>query len=364
MSQYILILIWLMLMYFIKTMRVDNYYNTGENFRKNDNKMSGIFAMLVFFPIILMATFRGDMGDSYAYKMMFKDLPNSLSELIKYMPSVTKDKGFSALSGIIKCVIGSNEVIYFFILALMQGSILVAVYKKYSTNYLMSIFLFVASTDYLSWMFNGVRQFTAVTIIFVATKFMIEKKWVKTILLILLASTMHQSALLMIPIVIIVQGKAWNKRTVTFLIVALIAVVFVDQFTNILDDMMQETQYANMVTDWTMWEDDGTNVFRVLVYSVPTILSFIGLKYIHYEDDLVINFCTNMSIVSTGLYIISMFTSGIFIGRLPIYASLYNYILLPWEVEHIFTENSAKIIKVLMIGLYLAFYSYQIFITW
>ena len=363
MSQYVFILIWVFGMFLVKTM-IAGGYRTEYSLGKKEYRISWGFAMFAFFPVIIMATLRGDMGDSYAYKMMFRDLPSTVSGLISYIPSVTKDKGFSVLSGIIKCVIGNNDVIYFFILAFIQGIILVSVYRKYSTNYLLSIFLFIASTDYLSWMFNGVRQFTAVTIIFASTKFMLEKKWVPTILMILLASTMHQSALLMIPIVIIVQGKAWNKRTILFLIAALIAVTFVDQFTSILDDMMQETQYANMVTDWTMWGDDGTNIFRVLVYSVPTILSFVGLKYIHYEDDPIINFCANMSIVSTGLYIISMFTSGIFIGRLPIFASLYNYILLPWEIEHMFTKRSAQIMGLLMIAAYLVFYWYQVMITW
>lgn len=363
MSQYIFILIWILAMFLLRTI-VGGGYRTEYVLGKKEYKTSWGFAVFVFFPIVLMATFRGDMGDSYAYKMMFKDLPNTISDLIKYIPSVTKDKGFSALSGIIKVVFGDNNIVYFFILAVVQGTILVSVYRKYSTNYLLSIFLFIASTDYLSWMFNGVRQFTAVTIIFASTKFMIEKKWIPTILMILFASTMHQSALLMIPIVVIVQGKAWNKRTILFLIAALIAVTYVDQFTSILDDMMQETQYANMVTDWTLWGDDGTNAFRVLVYSVPTILSLIGLKYIDYKDDPVINFCANMSIVSTGLYLISMFTSGIFIGRLPIFASLYNYILLPWEIEHMFTKKSSEIMGILMIMAYLIFYWYQVMVTW
>lgn len=363
MSQYVFILIWMFGMFLVKAM-IAGEYRTEYILGKKEHRISWGFALFSFFPVIIMATFRGDMGDSYAYKMMFRDLPSTISGLISYIPSVTKDKGFSVLSGLIKCLIGNNDVIYFFILAFMQGIILVSIYRNYSTNYLLSIFLFIASTDYLSWMFNGVRQFTAVIIIFASTKFMIEKKWLPTILLILFASTMHQSALLMIPIVMIVQGKAWNKRTILFLLVSLIAVTFVDQFTNILDDMMQETQYANMVTDWTMWGDDGTNIFRVLVYSVPTILSFVGLKYIHYEDDPIINFCANMSIVSTGLYIISMFTSGIFIGRLPIFASLYNYILLPWEIEHMFTKHSARIMGLLMMAAYLFFYWYQVMIIW
>lgn len=363
MSQYIFILIWILAMFFLKSV-MNSGYCVENTLGKKEYRVSRGFAAFAFCPIVIMATFRGDMGDSYAYKMMFRNLPSTISGLFSYIPTVAKDKGFSALSGIIKCIFGSNDVVYFFILATIQSAILVTIYRKYSTNYLLSIFLFVASTDYLSWMFNGVRQFTAVTIIFASTKFMLEKRWVPIILMILFASTMHQSALLMIPIVIIVQGKAWNKRTILFLIAALVAVTFVDQFTSILDDMMQETQYANMVTDWTLWGDDGTNAFRVLVYSVPTILSFIGLKYIHYEDDPVINFCANMSIVSTGLYIISMFTSGIFIGRLPIFASLYNYILLPWEIEHMFTKKSSQIMRILMIVAYLVFYWYQVIITW
>ena len=71
-----------------------------------------------------------------------------------------------------------------------------------------------------------------------------------------------------------------------------------------------------------------------------------------------------MSIISTGLYIISMFTSGIFIGRLPIYFSLYNYILLPWEIENLFTQRSKKIIYIGLIACYIVFYYYQMHIIW
>lgn len=49
-----------------------------------------------------------------------------------------------------------------------------------------------------------------------------------------------------------------------------------------------------------------------------------------------------MSIVSASIYLVSMFTSGIFIGRLPIYCSLYSYVLLPWEIKHLFNEKTDK----------------------
>ncbi|WP_026648885.1 EpsG family protein [Blautia wexlerae] len=362
MSQTTFVIVWLAMMAVI--LNITLVVRQENVLGKKEIRANWLFAICVFAPIFIQASFRGDIGDSNSYRKMFGELPNTINELVAYIPTVTKDKGFFFLSGLIKIIFGSNTIVYFLILALLQSIVLVAVYRKYSSQYLVSIFLFVASTDYLSWMFNGIRQFTAVTLLFAATGLMLKKKWISTLVIILLASTIHQSALLMIPIVIIAQGKAWNKRSVIFLVAAMIAIVFVNQFTNILDSMMQETQYANVVSDWNEWGDDGTNVLRVLVYSIPTILSLIGIKYIQAEDDPVINFCTNMSIISTGIYIISMFTSGIFIGRLPIYASLYNYILLPWETDHMFTKESKRLIMIVMVAAYLVFYWYQIEVVW
>ena len=133
---------------------------------------------------------------------------------------------------------------------------------------------------------------------------------------------MHQSALLVIPFIFIAQGKAWNKKTLLFMVAVIVIVAGIGQFTNVLDSMLAETQYKNVVADWQSWNDDGTNALRVLVYAVPSVLSLIGLRFIRIEDDKVINLCTNMSIVSVGFYIVSMFTSGIFIGRLPMIAPL------------------------------------------
>lgn len=362
MSQYVFILIWILAMFLVRAVTNVGYSPVYILGRK-EYRVSKGFAVLVFAPVILMATFRGWIGDTETYRRSFKNLPSTIIGLIDYLPSVKKDAGFSVLSGLIK-TLTSSDIVYFFIIAAIQGLILVYVYRKYSTDYVFSVFLFIASIDYISWMFNGMRQFLAVTIIFAATTLMLEKKWWQTFFVIIIASTMHQSALLMIPVVVIAQGKAWNKKSIFFLIATLAAVTFVDQFTNILDAAMQETQYSSMVTDWQSWGDDGTNFLRVMVYSIPTILSVVGIKYIREADDPVINFCTNMSIVSTGLYLVSMVTSGIFMGRLPIYASLYNYILLPWQIKHIFTKQSARLVYIAAMLSYLAFYVYQVFILW
>ena len=130
-----------------------------------------------------------------------------------------------------------------------------------------------------------------------------------------------------------------------------------------MDTLLIDTQYENSLHSLEI-QDDGTNVLRVLVYAMPVIFSLVGLRFIKKENSPIVNICTNMSIVATGFYIISMFTSGILMGRLPVYFSLYNYILLPWEIDHMFTKRSAQLVYLIMIGAYLIYYYYQLHFAW
>lgn len=362
MSEYVLILVWIG---FFALLASQGFFQRSEMVcGKVVQRFSWGVAFVVFAPIIWMAGNRGWIFDTGTYIRGFWDIPDTFDQIPVYIETISKDKGFYVFSSIIKVIFGNDETLYFTIIAAIQGIILVSMFRKYSMSYVMSVFLFVASSDYISWMFNGIRQFTAATIIYAATYFMLNKKYVLSLGAILLASTFHQSALIMIPFVFIAQGKACNKRTIVFIIIALIAVLGVDQFTDILDNLLSDTQYSSVVSDYTSWNDNGTNPLRVLVYSVPAVLAVIGRKEIQKEDNYLINFCVNMSLISAGLYLVSMVTSGIFIGRLPIYVSLYGYILLPWEIEHLFEDGVKRIVYLALILFYLAFYFYQVHFVW
>ena len=358
MSNYYLILVWVAVAWMIglctKVQRTE--YVCGEKVQR----YYPLWAFLIYLPLVIWSGFRGYVGDTGAYMKMFQEIPSGLRNIPSYIDTIEKDKGFYLFSAVIKDLISDNVNVYFIILALIQVALLIKVYRKYSSNYIVTFFLFVASTDYISWMFNGIRQFTAVTITFFAFEYILKKKYVPAVLTVLFAALFHGSALPVLPFIFIAQGQAWNKKTILFIIAVIVAVMFIGEFTDILDTLLAETQYKNVVSDWQEWQDDGTNIIRVLVYAIPSILSLVGLRFIKYAEDPVINLCTNMSIASVGLYVVSMFTSGIFIGRLPIYFSLYSYILLPWEIEHMFSEKSIKLVYLAMIAGYLGFYMYSI----
>lgn len=362
MSEYILILVWLGTMFLV----AKKYKLKRREIVLDEmvERFKPWFAFLVFAPVIWMAGTRTGFGDTGMYVRGFQNMPCAIGELAQYALKLTKDRGFYLFSAIVKIIFGDNKFVYLMLLAMIQGIVLILIYRKYSISYVFSVFLFVISTDYMAWMFNGIRQFTAVVLIFATTELMIKKKYVPLIMVILVASTLHQSALIMIPLIFIAQGEAWNQKTLMFIAIALVAILFVGEFTNILDKVLEDTQYRNVINDYESFHDDGTNPLRVLIYSIPAIIAFMGRRIVKRVDEPLINFCTNMSIISAGLYLISMVTSGIYMGRLPIYTSLYSYILLPWEIETIFKRESRKILYGCLIGCYLMFYFYQMHVIW
>lgn len=361
-SEYVLILLWIgamdLIQRFVKTDHLE--WTDG----RMEIRCNWLFAFLTFFPVLLMAARRGNIGDSFVYTNTFLQMPETLSGFLEYLNPSGKDWAFFALTAFIKAAVSGDHRVYFLIIAAVQGLILVGIYRKYSISYVTSVFLFIASSDYISWMFNGIRQFTAVTIIFAGTGWMIERKHIRVILLIFVASQFHASALLMIPIYLIAQGRAWNGRTILFIMLAVLAVLFADRFTDIIEYLLTDTQYGNVVMDYRGFNDNGTSPLRALIYSVPAVFAFMGRKAIERTNNPLINLCTNMSLITAGLYLISVFTSGIFIGRLPIYTSLYGYMLLPWEINYLYRDRSRFMVYLLMILFYIALYYYQMHISW
>lgn len=337
---------------------------TVNSYGQREQRYGWLPVLIILVPLIYLAGTRDDMGfgDTSAYRIGFHDLPSSLSGLSGYFTDDSKDKGFTVFSVIIKSIIGNREVLYFLIIAAICLICVFYVYKKYSCNFIMAAFLFVASADYIQWTYNGIRQFLAVSLIFACTGLLLKKKYVPLIAVILLASTIHGSALIMLPIVFIVQGKPFNKRTVLFLFAMLMAIAFIDQFTDIITNIMENTQYSGEVDQFLSTE--GTSIQRVLVYSIPAFIVLLFRKRIETADNQLINMASNMSIATLGFMFLSAFSSGLFLGRLSIFTSLYNYILLPWVIENIFTKSSARLIYAIMIVCYLIFYYYQVVITW
>lgn len=317
-----------------------------------------VTALILVIPYILWAGYRGYYVDTGAYIRHFQLSASTLNAL-PHVLATESDWGFYSFIVILKSMGVQTHQTFFLILATIHILCMVYIFRRYSSDMWISFFMFIASTDYMSWMQNGIRQFTAVCITFAAFELLVRKKYIWFTIVTLIASTFHGSALLMLPFAYVMVGPALNRKTYLMTAVVALVIPFMDSFTPILEEMLSDTQYNDVMTGEIWANDDGTSLIRVLVYSVPALTALLGHRYIRGSHDRAINLCINASIITMAVYLVSAFTSGIYIGRIPIYTTLHGYAVLPWLIDQIFEKTTARLIKLMLVVFYLAFFYIQ-----
>ena len=320
-------------------------------------------AVVTFAVIVFFAGARSYVADTTAYIKMFNDYPLFQNAHDVIFDSSAREPGFRLFSILIKTYISDNYTVWLSIIAVISGICVMVPLYKYSCNFGVSAFLFMASCQF-TWMFNGMRQFLVAAIIFSCTGLILKNKTLLYILIVCILSTIHQSALILIPMYFIAQGEPWNKRTMLFIGCIVLAMIFTTKFTNLLTDVVEQTDYATSVNEFKA-TDDGTSIIRILVESIPIILAFIYRNRIKGKLTPIVKLSINMSLIASGLYVISKIaSSGILLGRLPIYFSMYNLILLPWLLRNIFDKKEKDLVYYIMIICYFFFFYYQMEIAW
>ncbi|MCC2707587.1 EpsG family protein [Intestinibacter bartlettii] len=362
MTIYVFMLIWVIIFGILANVTSKTVCVDSENM-VYEQRVNLFFALMTFSVIIFFASLRSSVADTGAYISMFKSYPSDLSQIDGLLNGVAKRyPGFLVLTVLLK-KFTSDYNIWFTIIAVISGICVMIPLYKYSSNFGVSAFLFMASCQF-SWMFNGMRQFLVASIIFACTGLVLRKKFIPYAIIVCLLSTIHTSALILIPMYFIVTGEPWNKRTMLFVGAIILAILFTSKFTGVLEDVVENTDYATSMEEFKE-TDDGTSIIRIAVESVPIIIAFVYRNRIKDKLTPIIKLSINMSLVASGLYVISKIArSGIMLGRLPIYFSMYNLILLPWLIKNIFNKEEKRLVYYLMFVLYISYFYYQIFIAW
>lgn len=314
-------------------------------------------ALIAFAPIIFFIGLRSGGADTYAYISMFNALPKGVTAIEEILRVRESEYGFALFGTVVKTFISADYHVYLFLIALISGIFVVVTLRRFSDYFFESLILFML-TGTFTWMINGIRQFIAVAVAFWAVRFIVEKKPVKYIIVILILTTIHASAIILFPIYFIVQGRAWNKKTILVLLSGVIVIFFASRFTSILDWALEGTSYAGATEQFA--SDDGANPIRTVISAVPVIMAFLYRKDIDQVSEPALNIFINMSILALATSCVAMVTSGILMGRLISYFTIYSLVLLPWLVHQAPSANR-KLYSFGMWVCYIFYYFYQCF---
>lgn len=325
--------------------------------KNTENKVPLYLAILTFGYIIFWVGMRSGVADTIAYISMFENYSTSLTAIPQYWNFVeNKSPGFDTLNILFKHFISQDYHVWLMTIAIITGIPIMLTLRKFSKHFFYSMFLFMTGLLF-TWMFNGMRQFLVVAIVFMMSDWIVKKKTILFMIVILLLSTIHFTALIMIPMYFIVTAEPFGKKTILFLGSLLLAILFLDPFVSTVENLLSETAYGGATAQFV--QDDGVNIIRVMVMLVTPMIAFLGRKIIKQKKDRFLDVCVNMSVVCAGIYILGMFTSGILVGRLPVYFEIYNLILLPYLLKECFTKSSSRLMFVLCTIGFLGFYWLQ-----
>ncbi|MBO4894787.1 MAG: EpsG family protein [Clostridia bacterium] len=345
-----------------------------------DYKATVGFSVILFIVPLFFIAVRSGFVDTASYIGTFNNAPSDMSRFDEFVNRTDKSFLFYAFIMYFKNYISDNAQWWIAAIAIFQSVLVMYTFRKYSCDMGLSVFLFMASGIVCSWMCNGIRQFIAVAVIFACTQLLIDKKWYFYIPVVLLMMGVlpittrfgwatppwylcgvHQSTLVMLLGCFFIQGKAFSKRV--WILAAVFAVlVLTGGLDAALDTSVENTTY---VKDMEYVDaDTGTSWLRVMVESVPFVMAFVARKELKKEElPPIIALSVNASVITTVLYIASAFTSGIYVGRLPIFTEMYNFILLPWLIKHPYKKYRQQFTIAMILG-YLAYFYYQVNIVW
>lgn len=318
---------------------------------KNNKNFSLLFSVLIFGYFTFWIGMRKYIFDTSLYIAGFDSLPTDFATAWSQIDWEGKSPGWDIFNSFFKCFISQDYTWWLMTIAVISMICIMQPLRKYSVDFFFSAFIFVALTLF-TWPMNGMRQFVCVAVLFLCCDFIKDGKFFRFAVATLLLMSVHSTAVLMIPIYFVAKSKPWRMRIFIFIIIIILVCIFAEPLFDSLDEnILTGTAYEGATDQFE--EDDGVNPLRALFAAVFPIVACVRRKNLeeHYESDPLLPIAVNMSLVAAALNVVGVFTSGILIGRLPIYCSVYNMLLIPYLLKYGFNDKDRTIARLVAVAM-------------
>jgi len=311
--------------------------------------------VLIFFLFIISSLFIGTrtMGPDYttyhSFYLLLPKFQNLFSEF-KYYTIISKFEPLYILTtGIFKAMNISFPVFHL-IFTTAFCALFYFTITKY-TKYAFTASLIYISFAYLSgW--SAIRQFMAASIFFYAIQFLLNKRYLKYCILILIALLFHYSAIFLM-LFVFVKDFWWNRSTYLMLIVGALLLYFSGLLAKISSFVFSFFPFldSGKVDAWILNNQDGiiSTIFLLWI----SIILFILLNLNKFRRIKNFNFYFNIYIFSLIAFIILSSLGGF--GRVNMFFKLLHPIIFSYLFYII--DNKSKFILFLLI-MFISFVTY------
>ncbi|HQA98564.1 MAG TPA: EpsG family protein [Clostridia bacterium] len=298
--------------------------------------------------IILVSGLRSNVGDTAIYMINFtRIIPWDFSTLRRSEP------GFELFQLLIKSLIHPHSQALIIITSLITMLALFYAIYRWSPSYFISGFLFFTTSYYMT-IINGVNQGMVAALHMLLIPLILKRKFLIYSLIVLALSTLHSSALILIPIFIAVSSRRWRFFSLMLAILALVIIFFPAVFTAFIP-FLERTQYA-VYASIDLSGIEGANPLRTAVSFIPVFLGVLyrkrSSKNIAFYD-----LCLKMAILNS-LFLVMGHANWIFV-RMNFYFMPFVLLLLPMVFMEGMKPRERAVIMGVMIVLYSVLFWYE-----
>ncbi|MBF1442292.1 EpsG family protein [Prevotella pallens] len=199
---------------------------------------------IIFFVALALFVGLGDMlggYDRYIYGDLFDNLADGLKVGISTSSSrlfiaYHSEFGYVGLNWLI-AHITNNRYIFIFCYTICMYAIIIECFKKYAKNYYLASILFMALVFFFS--FTYLRQMFAAAIIGLSIKYIIERKFLRFCVILLVAFSFHNSAIIFFPMYFIANKKNSKSKILIIMFICFIVGItgITSSFYNFYDEL-------------------------------------------------------------------------------------------------------------------------------
>lgn len=312
--------------------------------KKNSKFNDSVFLILSFALLFFFVAFRKTSigNDTMEYIKLFKNC--SLYKWDFLGANSRYEIGY-IIFNIILSYVSSNTRFFMIIMSLIFNYSVFRFIKDNSKNYLFSIIIYINLLFFYQSM-SSMRHFFALSIILLAFRFVKEKKLLKYLIMVLLASSFHIAALVSFLIFPLYHMKFNGKRVIIFSIFTFIISIFLSKVFPYLSILTNRSDYYN----YMIGEAKLANIILFLIFFVFVMFSLIIIKKDNKELN---NFNLYVLVISALLFSLSINIAVL--ARVAQFIAMFTVISLPNIIYYNIKEK--RLIFELVISVFLILYS-------
>lgn len=308
--------------------------------------------------ILLMAYFTGNTvaNDVYLYRFSFSSLSTDISWNELYKMGTGSNPLFRFIEVLFKRYISGDPASFHLFEGLVAQTCFILFFRRYSPSLSMSLFMFITSGLFYFTMVSWKQSF-AMGIGLMGIPLIQQKNYIYYFTLLAITMLIHPYIIMYVFLPVLINEKVWTKKNIIILTVMVLTGF---SLSKILGSTLEftETVFGDRHDAQWFTEENGVSFQRIIFFAITPVLSFIYRKRIDAQPIPLMNGFIQMSVISFGFMLISMWGGANFISRMGTYFEPFTYVALPYILLCVVPENRKSFFKYSVLILFLIFFCF------